>query len=328
MQAVPVPIAVPAVDRQEQLMNKRLVLATRKSKLALAQSSWVKGRIEELWPECTVELLKVTTRGDKILDVPLAKVGGKGLFVKEIEEAILSGQADIAVHSLKDVPTEIPSGLEVSIFPEREDHRDAFISRKAPCLSDLEHGAKVGTSSLRRMAQLRIVRPDLQIESLRGNLDTRLKRLDQGDFDAIILAAAGLKRLGLSDRISCFLSTDIMIPAIGQGALGIEFRSNDEETRKLLQPLHHDETAIRVRAERAFLERLEGGCQVPIGALASLYQDRLVLEGIVADEQGRRVIRRSMEGDPTGAKELGRALAETILDLGGKEILEEVYSGS
>ncbi len=309
-------------------MKERLILATRKSKLALAQSTWVKNCIEKQWPGCTVELLKVTTKGDKILDVPLAKVGGKGLFVKEIEEAMLDGRADIAVHSLKDVPTEIPDGLEVSIFPEREDVRDALISRSGDCLDDLPQGAKVGTSSLRRMAQLRLLRPDLQIESLRGNLDTRLRKLDEGNFDAIILAAAGLNRLGLSDRISCLLPTKDMIPAIGQGALGIEFRSDDEETRKMLEPLHHKETAICVEAERAFLQTLEGGCQVPIGALARLDGEALTIEGIVADEQGSRVIRESAKGSASGARALGEDLANTILELGGREILEEVYSAN
>ncbi|NPA95004.1 MAG: hydroxymethylbilane synthase [Thermodesulfobacteria bacterium] len=309
-------------------MKDRLVLATRKSKLALAQSTWVKNQLEQKWPGCKVELLKVTTKGDKILDVPLAKVGGKGLFVKEIEEAMLDGRADLAVHSLKDVPTEIPEGLEVSIFPKREDFRDAFISRSGGCLADLPQGAKVGTSSLRRMAQLRILRSDLQIESLRGNLDTRLRKLDEGNFDAIILAAAGLNRLGLSDRISCLLSTDVMIPAIGQGALGIEFRSDDEDTRQMLKTLHHQETAICVEAERAFLETLEGGCQVPIGAVARLDGQTLYMEGIVADEQGKRVIRQSAKGAASEARSLGQSLAKTILDLGGREILEEVYSAN
>jgi len=327
---VPVALALTAArvaDRSKVAsMKNRLVLATRKSKLALAQSTWVKNQIEQLWPGCTVELLKVTTKGDKILDVPLAKVGGKGLFVKEIEEAMLDGRADIAVHSLKDVPTEIPEGLEVSIFPKREDCRDAFISRDGSCLEEIAEGARIGTSSLRRMAQLRLIRPDLQIESLRGNLDTRLKRLDEGQFDAIILAAAGLNRLGLSERISCFLPMDLMIPAIGQGALGIEFRSDDEDTRKMLNPLHHAPTATCVMAERAFLKRLEGGCQVPIGAIAALSDEVLSLAGIVADEYGKRVIKETISGQASEAESLGVQLAETILDLGGREILEEVYS--
>ncbi len=305
---------------------KRLVLATRKSKLALAQSNWVKKQVEKANPRCRVELLTVTTKGDRILDVPLAKVGGKGLFVKEIEEALIRGEADFAVHSLKDVPTELPEGLEVSIFPEREDNRDAFISNTVKGLEELKKGAVIGTSSLRRMAQLKRFRPDLNIESLRGNLDTRLKKLDDGLYDAIILAVAGLNRLGLSHRITGCIAVEIMLPAIGQGALGIEFRSGDEETRKALLPLHHEPTRLQVEAERAFLERLEGGCQVPIGAMALIKGDRLELQGFVADENGKRFIRRSISGNVHDARNLGLALADGILSEGGKEILEEVYS--
>ncbi len=305
---------------------KRFILATRKSKLALAQSNWVKEQVEKANPDCRVELLKVTTKGDKILDVPLAKVGGKGLFVKEIEEALIRGEADFAVHSLKDVPTELPEGLEVSIFPKREDNRDAFISNGVGALDELKPGAVIGTSSLRRMAQLKRFRPDLKIESLRGNLDTRLKKLDEGLYDAIILAVAGLNRLGLSYRITDYISTEIMLPAIGQGALGIEFRSDDDKTRNALLPLHHKPTKVQVEAERAFLERLEGGCQVPIGAMASIKGDFLELKGFVADEKGERFIKRSISGNVNEARNLGLTLAEEILNQGGKEILEEVYS--
>ncbi len=308
-------------------MKKELVLATRKSKLALAQSRWVKSRIQDAWPGVSVRLLEVTTKGDKILDVPLAKVGGKGLFVKEIEEAMLDGRADMAVHSLKDVPTEIPSGLEVSIFPKREDFRDAFISNSYAAVHDLPQGAAVGTSSLRRMAQLKRLRPDLRIESLRGNLDTRLKKLDQGDFDAIILACAGLKRLGLAQRISSFIPVEEMLPAIGQGCLGIEFRSSDEETREILSSLHHEDTAVCVNCERAFLERLEGGCQVPIGALAELSSEgTLSVTGLVADEKGERVIKKRLKGKPGEGRQMGSRLGEMILEAGGREILEEVYN--
>ncbi|RUM93190.1 MAG: hydroxymethylbilane synthase [Thermodesulfatator sp.] len=308
-------------------MKDKLVLATRKSKLALAQSNWVKSCIQEVRPGVSVSLLEVTTKGDKILDVPLAKVGGKGLFVKEIEEAMLQGRADLAVHSLKDVPTEIPEGLEVSVFPRREDYRDAFISNKYEKIEDLPEGATIGTSSLRRMAQLRKVRPDLRIESLRGNLDTRLKKLDDGQFDAIILAAAGLNRLGLSARISSLIPVDVMLPAIGQGCLGIEFRTEDRETADILSSLHHDKTALCVNSERAFLERLQGGCQVPIGALANLSDDEtLTLTGLVADEQGKRIIRQSLTGPASQGRELGMKLGDVILDAGGREILEEVYS--
>ncbi len=312
-------------------MKKQLVLATRKSKLALAQSNWVKSKIQEAWPGISVSLLEVTTRGDKILDVPLAKVGGKGFFVKEIEEAMLDGRADLAVHSLKDVPTEIPDGLEVSVFPEREDFRDAFVSGSSSCraLDELPEGAVVGTSSLRRMAQIKKVRPDIDIESLRGNLDTRLRKLDQGEFDAIILAAAGLNRLGLAHRITSCIPVDIMLPAIGQGCLGIEFRSDDQDTREILSCLHHQETAVCVSCERAFLERLEGGCQVPIGALASISgPDTLAVTGLVADENGEQVIVKALSGPFSQARELGLRLGDMILEAGGRKILEEVYSES
>ncbi len=308
------------------IMPEKFILATRKSLLALTQSKWVKSEIEKRWPDVEIELLKVVTRGDKILDVPLAQVGGKGLFVKEIEDALLDKRADLAVHSLKDCPTELPQGLEVTIFPRREDPRDAFISRDGKRLSELPQGAKVGTSSLRRMSQLRKIRPDLVIESLRGNLDTRLRKLDEGQYDAIILAAAGLNRLGLSDRVTELLEPETMLPAIGQGSLGIEFRSGDARMREILASIHDEATAICVRAERAFLLRLEGGCQVPIGAHAVLSGETVEMQGLVADEDGKQVIRRSRTGAAANPEELGTALADEILDAGGREILEKVYS--
>ena len=307
-------------------MPEKFILATRKSLLALTQSKWVKSEIEQRWPEVEIELLKVVTRGDKILDVPLAKVGGKGLFVKEIEDALLRKDADLAVHSLKDCPTELPEGLEVSIFPRREDPRDAFISRDGRKLSELPHGAKVGTSSLRRLSQLRKIRPDLVIESLRGNLDTRLRKLDEGMYNAIILAAAGLNRLGLSNRITEHLDPETMLPAIGQGSLGIEFRSDDSRMREILSSIHDEKTSVCVRAERAFLLRLEGGCQVPIGAYAVLSDNEIVMEGLVADEEGNELIRRKLKGTADSPETLGTELADEILNAGGREILEKVYS--
>lgn len=306
----------------------KLRLGTRRSKLALTQSNWVKAQIEEKCPHVEVELVKITTKGDKILDVPLSKVGGKGLFVKEIEEALLDARIDFAVHSLKDVPTELPDGLEVSIFPEREDPRDALVSRDGKGLMDLAPGAAVGTSSLRRMAQLRAVRQDLKIEPLRGNLDTRLRKLDEGGFQAIILAVAGLSRMGLSARITEILPHTIMLPAIGQGALGLEFRSADSHTRDVLVRLHHEDTALMVRAERAFLTRLEGGCQVPMGAYAVLEGDEILLTGFVADEEGKRMIRMETKGPASDPEAIGDALGLEILRAGGKEILEEVYGNS
>ncbi|MGW8161603.1 MAG: hydroxymethylbilane synthase, partial [Desulfobulbales bacterium] len=236
-------------------MRKKIKLATRKSLLAVTQSTWVKEQIEQQHPGVTVELVKITTTGDKILDVPLAKVGGKGLFVKEIEDALLDGRADLAVHSMKDVPTELPEGLHLAIVPERENPRDAFISKKYVDALSLPKGAKVGTSSLRRKSQLARLRPDLVIEDLRGNLDTRLRKLDEGQYDAIVLAAAGLNRLGMADRITSLFSPEQMLPAIGQGALGIELRKNDKELLEGMSFLNHPATVIAVTAERSFLQR-------------------------------------------------------------------------
>ena len=306
-------------------MPEKFILATRKSLLALTQSEWVKSEIEKRCPDVEIKLLKVVTRGDRILDVPLAKVGGKGLFVKEIEDCLLRKEADLAVHSLKDCPTELPDGLEVSVFPHREDPRDAFISRNGSGLSDLPEGARVGTSSLRRLSQLRKIRPDLVIESLRGNLDTRLRKLDEGMYDAIILATAGLNRLGLGHRITLHLDPETMLPAIGQGCLGIEFRSTDRRMREILACIHDKNTATCVRAERAFLLRLEGGCQVPIGAHAVLTGTAIDMEGLVADEQGVEVIRKKKTGPADDPEALGTALADEILGAGGRSILETVY---
>ncbi|MBW2163894.1 MAG: hydroxymethylbilane synthase, partial [Deltaproteobacteria bacterium] len=286
-------------------MGKKLRLGTRKSLLALSQSNWVKKEIETHWPDVNVDLVQFTTKGDKILDVPLAQVGGKGLFVKEIEDALLRKDADFAVHSLKDVPAELPEGLEVTIFPDREDPRDALISRAGFRLEELPEGARVGTSSLRRIAQLKNARPDLEVAPLRGNIDTRLRKLDEGQYDAIILAAAGLRRLGLEQRIIQLLEPEVMLPAVGQGALGIEFRSMDTEVKRILASVHHEETSICVRAERAFLFRLEGGCQVPIGAFARLNGETLELEGMVGNEAGTDIIRIKKKGTADQPEALG-----------------------
>ncbi|MEZ0329521.1 MAG: hydroxymethylbilane synthase [Dissulfuribacterales bacterium] len=312
------------------MRKKHFVLATRKSMLAMCQSNWVKSRLEQAFAVqgVTVELLQVVTKGDKILDVPLAQIGGKGLFVKEIEEAILEGRADLAVHSLKDVPTEIPDGLEVTVFPEREDARDAFLSHRCDSISTLPEGARVGTSSLRRKAQIMAMRPDLEIVNLRGNLDTRLKKLKAGEFDAIILAAAGLRRLGIERHIKQYIPPQFLLPAIGQGCLGIEFRTSDSDTRELLSVLHSRETAVCVRAERAFLAALGGGCQVPIAAHAwpsSTMQNMLIMEGLVADEAGGRLVRLRLSGSKERPEELGKRLGERVLAAGGQEILNDVY---
>ena len=308
------------------MTKRKIVIATRGSKLALWQAEWIKSLLKEIDPDFEVELNKIKTTGDKILDVPLAQVGGKGLFVKEIEEAMLRGEADLAVHSMKDVPTDLPERLHLSSITKREDPRDAFIAGKGiKSFADLPEGANVGTSSLRRMCQLLNLRPDLKITQLRGNVDTRLRKLEEGEFDAIILATAGVKRLGHADRITEMLPTDLSVPAIGQGAVGIECRVDDEFINGLLKKLNHKETSICVRAERAFLKKLEGGCQVPIGAYAQLIEGKLVIEGLVGSVDGKTLIKDRTEGMPEEAESLGTLLAEKMLSAGAGEILAEVY---
>ncbi len=312
--------------------NRTVTIGTRGSKLALWQAEWVKAALRRLHPGLRIELNKIKTTGDKILDVPLAKVGGKGLFVKEIEEALLDHKADIAVHSMKDVPTEFPPGLHLAVICEREDPLDAFISSmqdrrfRIRRFKDLPEGAVIGTSSLRRSCQLLSIRPDLKISQLRGNLDTRLRKLDEGMFDAIILAAAGMKRLGWADRITEILPPETVLPAVGQGAIGIECRRDDDFINKLIRPLGHPGTAACVRAERAFLTRLEGGCQVPIAAHAvTTAGGGLVMNGLVGSVGGDRIIRGRAEGGREDAEALGIRLAEDLLSRGAKEILDEVY---
>ncbi|PIE69111.1 MAG: hydroxymethylbilane synthase [Deltaproteobacteria bacterium] len=309
-------------------MKHTLRIGTRASLLAVTQSIWVKDQIEARYPDCTVELVKITTKGDKILDVPLAKVGGKGLFVKEIEDALLDGRVDLAVHSMKDVPTALPTGLEVAIITVRETPLDAFVSNIATSLNDLPEGACIGTSSLRRRAQLARLRPDITITDLRGNLDTRLKKLDDGDVDAIILAGAGLNRLNRQDRIASLFSVEEMLPAIGQGALGLELRQDDTGLCDALSFLHHEETAIAVTAERALLLHLEGGCQVPIGAHATYDGYMVTLTGLVARIDGSQTVRESRTASPDQAASLGVNVANLLLDQGGRAILEELYDAS
>ncbi|GKX64517.1 hydroxymethylbilane synthase [Pragia fontium] len=307
------------------MSNNILRIATRQSPLALWQAHYVRDRLLACHPGLTVELITMVTRGDIILDTPLAKVGGKGLFVKELEVAILEGRADIAVHSMKDVPVAFPEGLGLVTICEREDPRDAFVSNHFNSLDDLPAGSVVGTSSLRRQCQLRARRPDLKIIDLRGNVGTRLSKLDNGDYDAIILAAAGLKRLKMEDRISSYMTPEESLPAVGQGAVGIECRLNDEVTRKLLAPLNHAITEVRVMAERAMNERLEGGCQVPIGSYAELDGDILWLRALVGDPDGSKVIRGERRGPALDAEKMGIALAEELLSQGADEILQRVY---
>ncbi len=305
--------------------RRSLVLGTRGSRLAVWQAEWVQARLRESAPDVAVTLRRIKTSGDNILDVPLATIGGKGLFVKEIEDALLRGEIDLAVHSMKDVPTVLPEGLEILCVPAREDPRDALISREAKPLDRLPQGARVGTSSLRRQAQLLHRRPDLKIEMLRGNLDTRLRKLRDGEFDAIVLAAAGLKRMGWLDQVTEYLPSDVSLPAIGQGALGLEGRREDAFVRGIVAALDHRPTRTAVTAERALLERLEGGCQVPIAAHATLSGERLRLDGLVASVDGRRLVRDSVEGPVADAHALGTQLAEQLLRQGGDAILNEIY---
>lgn len=336
-------------------MKNKIIIGTRGSKLALWQAEWIKSELLKLYPHLDIELNKIKTTGDKILDVPLSKVGGKGLFVKEIEEALLRREADIAVHSMKDVPTDFPEGLHLAVITKREDPRDVFIASATEnktlikSFKDLPEGATIGTSSLRRSSQLLNIRPDLRIEQLRGNLDTRLRKLDEGQFDAIILAAAGVKRLGWADRITETLDPEISLPAIGQGAVGIECRIDDKFINELISPLNHNETSICVRAERAALKKLEGGCQVPIAAYARIISQvpgvrgqgvelntelrtqnsnihySLIMDGLVSSVSGDKIIRGHIEGDPESAEAIGVQLAEYLLTNGARQILDEVY---
>ena len=307
------------------MSRSTLILGTRGSKLAVHQSQWVQARLQELAPGLTISLTRIQTSGDKILDVPLAKIGGKGLFVKEIEDALLSKEIDLAVHSMKDVPTALPEGLEILCVPPREDPRDALITHDGCGLDQLKPGARIGTSSLRRQAQLLHYRPDFIIGMLRGNLDTRLRKLHDGQFDAIVLAAAGLRRLAWEQEITEYLPVAVSLPAIAQGALGIEARSDDTFVRELLARFEHAATRITVTAERALLHRLEGGCQVPIAAHAVLEGDTLRLDGLVASVDGRRIIRHQITGAAAEAFRLGTTLAERLLADGGDVILKEIY---
>ncbi len=306
-------------------MRKQIRIGTRGSALALWQAEWVKSELEKRYPGTDVTLTKIKTTGDKILDVPLAKVGGKGLFVKEIEEAMLANEIDIAVHSMKDVPTFFPEGLHLSCITKREDPRDALLTRNKVKFKDLPHGANVGTSSLRRQAQLMNVRPDFVIHQLRGNVDTRLRKLKEGQYDAIILAAAGIRRLGLADNVTEYIDPGISLPAIGQGALGIECRVDDRELNDMISFFNHADTRICVTGERALLRRLEGGCQVPIACYGQMRNGKLHLTGLVGSVDGKRIIKDTIDGAPEKAEKLGVALAEKLLSQGADVILREVY---
>jgi len=307
-------------------MNAPIKIGTRGSKLALWQANWVKSVLEEKFPPHTVELIIIKTRGDKILDVPLAKVGGKGLFVKEIEHALLARHIDIAVHSMKDMPAEIPDGLCIGAVPERENPSDVFISRSGLGFAEIDSGSIIGTSSLRRGAQLRHARPDMVIQPLRGNLDTRLKKLQTENLDAIVLAAAGVKRLDLEHKITEYLSPDIILPAIGQGALCIETRNDDPIVGPLVESLDHVPTRIVIKGERAFLNRLEGGCQVPIAGHGKISQDQFSLTGLVAEVDGSRLIKAQKSGPMGSSEAIGIDLAEELLAKGADQILKKLKS--
>ncbi len=338
------------------MKKNKIFIGTRGSKLALYQSEWVKSELQKLHPGLEIQLIKIKTTGDRILDVSLAKIGGKGLFVKEIEDALLKSKVDIAVHSMKDVPTDLPEGLHIAAICKREDPKDAFVSQvknlefKIKNFKELPYGTIIGTSSLRRSCQLGHSRPDLKIKQLRGNLDTRIRKLDEGQFQAIIVAVAGMKRLGRNERITEILDPDICLPAIGQGAIGIECRIDNESINNMVKVLDHKETSISVMAERSFLKRLEGGCQVPIAAFARIVSNLpsspfgkvewerdlvkesggglLIMDGIVASITGDRIIRGHIEGKPEVSEVLGIKLAEDLLARGAKEILSEVYQVS
>lgn len=306
-------------------MSRVIRIATRSSPLAIWQAEYVQQRLETLHVGLKVELIRIKTQGDKILDTPLAKIGGKGLFVKELEQAMMAGEADIAVHSMKDVPMTLPDGFMLPVICEREDPRDAFVSNHFENLAALPQGACVGTSSLRRSAQLKANRPDLRVMSLRGNVQTRLGKLDAGQFDAILLAAAGLKRLSMVERIRYEMPPEVSLPAVGQGAVGIECRDGDEATAALLAPLNDADSWDRVVAERAMNRRLEGGCQVPIAGYAELQGEQLWLRALVASEDGAEVLRVEGRAVRAEGERLGRELAEQLLAAGADRILNALY---
>ena len=297
-------------------------IGTRGSLLAMWQTSFVAEQIRKFFPDASIEIVKISTKGDRVLDSPLSKIGGKGLFTKEIEHALLNHEIDLAVHSLKDLPTKIPAGLNLGAVTTREDPRDAFVSKKFSSFEKLPTGAKIGTSSLRRRAQIQHLRPDLIVENLRGNVQTRLKKLDE--FDAIILAVAGLKRLELEDRITEIFAVEKILPAVGQGAIAIEIRNDDSRIQNMIEPLNDIETFIETSAERAFLDRVGGSCQVPIGVFGKIHDDTLNLEAVISSIDGKNFLREKISGNKKIAHELGRSLADHLISMGGSKILNEL----
>lgn len=305
-------------------MKNTIKIGTRGSRLALWQANWVKDTIKSAFPDVRVDIIKIKTTGDKIVDRPLAMVGGKGLFVKEIEKALLEEDIDLAVHSMKDMPGDLPQGLCIGAIPLREDPRDVLVSRENQTIMELPSGAKVGTSSLRRASQISFTRSDLVISSIRGNLGTRLDKLDRGEFDAIVLAAAGIIRLGMKERISQYLEPDTMLPAVGQGALCIETRQNDANMAPVLDMLDHRETRIPVLAERAFLRKLEGSCHIPVACFGIIENQEIILTGLVASEDGTQMVKETSRGPVASAEAIGTSLANTLLDRGAAHILENL----
>ena len=306
------------------IKREKIVIGTRSSQLALWQADYIADRLRRQYPGLVVERVLMTTKGDKILDAPLAKIGGKGLFTKELETAMLKGEIDIAVHSLKDMPVEVPEGLKISAVTSREDPGDVLVSPKYKLFSELPQGAKIGTSSLRRKAQLLSVRPDLTICDLRGNVNTRLRKLEEEHFDGIILAAAGLKRLGFGSRITDVLDKKVCLPAVGQGALAVESRADDHEVNELVAFLNDDDTLTCTKAERSFLNRVQGGCQVPVGVYGTMEDGVLNVEGVIASLDGSRVYRDHIMGQPKEADSLGQQLADRLLEAGGRTVLAEL----
>lgn len=305
-------------------MGREIVIGTRDSALAMWQTEWVAENLRRLNPDYSFKIVSMKTQGDKILDVALAKIGDKGLFTKELEVAMLEGKIDLAVHSMKDLPTVLPEGLRIGAICERVDPRDVVISRNGLKLSEMPQGARIGTSSLRRCAQLMHYRPDLKLEPLRGNLNTRMAKLERENLDAIILAAAGVERLGWGDRITERLSTEVSLPAVGQGSIGIEIRESDEEIYNVIRTLNHFASQVAITAERALLKKLEGGCQIPIGSLGTVDGDSLTLLGVVASLDGKELVRNSVTGSVNEAVELGIKLADILIDMGADKILSSV----
>lgn len=305
-------------------MLNEIVVGTRGSKLALIQTNWVIGKLKLLNPDYTFKIIDIKTKGDKILDVALSKIGDKGLFTRELDDALLNGAIDLAVHSMKDIPTALPDGTMIGAICKRADPRDVVISRSGLLLNELPKGAKVGTSSLRRTAQLLNYRPDFKVCDLRGNIDSRLSKLEIEKFDAIILAAAGILRMEWENRITEYISTDICLPAVGQGALGVEIRENDEKIFNIVQKLNHPQSEATINAERAMLKALEGGCQIPIGALGNVNNDTLQLQGVIASPDGKQVLKAQVDGDIEDAVLIGERLANILIDMGGKDILNKL----